>query len=81
MKKCFVMRTNYANAYRVAATDDVVTSCQMLAEGWERITLKEANALCKRERERRRDEPMSAGYASAKIETAYLNADGMIVCA
>lgn len=80
MKKYFIMRSEFSNAYRIASTDDVATSCKMLAEGWERITLKEATALCKRERERRRYESMSAGYASTKIETAYINADGIIVC-
>ncbi|MGM9647126.1 MAG: hypothetical protein ACI3YH_03220 [Eubacteriales bacterium] len=48
MKKYFVNYSDFANAYRVASTDDAATASAMLAEGWERITIKEANDLCNR---------------------------------
>ena len=40
----------------------------------------ERKAVAK-EWDRRRYDTMFAGYASTKIETAYINADGIIVCA
>jgi hypothetical protein len=80
MKNYFVKYGEFANVYTVASADKTNKEVidLLLAEGYERITRKEAEALCRRERERRQWES-NGGYASAEIGEAYINTDGMLV--
>lgn len=65
MKRYYVAWGDFANAYRVIYTE---SADEKPNGAFERITLKEAQRLIRREKERRRDDPSFSGYASAEIE-------------
>ena len=53
---------DFANTYTLGYVDS-----GELPEGWEQITRKEAEALARRERRRREDDPNFGGYADTSI--------------
>lgn len=81
MKNYFVKNGEFANVYTVASVDktnkEVINL--LIAEGYERVTRKEAETLCRRERERRQWDRNFSGYANAEIGEAYINTAGMLV--
>lgn len=66
MKKCYVIRGEFANTYKVYSAENEKTITRLLVAGAERITKKEADALCKVERDRRSWNG-NHGYASDRI--------------
>lgn len=62
MKHYFVKYGDFANTYALRFSEDVKD-----APGWERLTRKEAEALARRERQRRKEDPNFSGYADAEI--------------
>ena len=81
MKHYFVKYGDFANSYHVCCCEstDAEVNVTLRNEGYERITRKEAEALCRRERERRRETPSCARYATAYIQEAYFGVDGWLV--
>lgn len=66
MKKYYVIRGEFANTYKVYSAENKETITRLLEAGAERITKKEADALCKAERDRRSWNG-NYGYASDRI--------------
>ncbi|MBR1708800.1 MAG: hypothetical protein IJ719_08235 [Clostridia bacterium] len=64
MKKYYISRSDFANTYSLVWADETT---KQPAEGWERITRKEAITYCIRERDRRKYDQMFSGYADAYI--------------
>lgn len=67
MKHYYIMRGPFSNVYALRYTVNSEQDAEAVQSGYERITLKKAEALARRERERRKYEPMSSGYADAEI--------------
>ena len=61
MKKYYIRRTDFYNAYSLCWADDAHPIPE--SAGWERITRREAEQLCRVESDRRMWEPASANYA------------------
>ena len=66
MKKYYVVYGNFANVYSLFWADNEKMRKQ-LPEGAEQISRKEAIKMCKEERQRRKEDTNSSGYASAYI--------------
>ena len=66
MKKYYVIRGEFANTYKVYSAENEETIARLSEAGAERITKKEADALCKAERDRRSWNG-NYGYASDRI--------------
>lgn len=60
----YVSRGDFGNVYGLRYTE---SADYPVPAGWERITRKEAEDLARAEARRRKDEPMSSGYADAYI--------------
>lgn len=68
MKKFFYKNTSgFANTYDLVYTETEKEEEKVIAEGYERITRKEAERLCRAERDREQYEPSNSGYASSVI--------------
>ena len=67
LRHYYVKRGAFANQYWLNYTSNSAQDQAAEAEGCERITLKEAQRLCKLECDRRKYEPSSAGYADDRI--------------
>ena len=67
MRKYFVKYGEFANTYSVCYTENESEETQAIERGMERITRKEAERLCARESERRKENPAFSGYASDVI--------------
>ena len=67
MRKYFVKYGDFANTYSICYTENESEEAQALELGMERISRKEAVALCARESTRRKEDPAFAGYASDVI--------------
>ena len=67
MKRYFVMRGQFSNVYALRFAETEAQVAKALKLGYEGITYKEAEAMARRERERRKYEPQSSGYADAEI--------------
>lgn len=67
MKKYYVMQGPFSNVYALRFAQTEEQAAEAVQSGYERITRKKAEALARRERERRKYEPMSSGYADAEI--------------
>ena len=60
---------NFTNEYVLRSVEHGTKQEKFLIDrGWERITRKEAESLCARERDRRRYDRAMSGYAPATIE-------------
>ena len=64
MKRYFVKYGKFRNQYALRYISDPE---RPTPEGWERIHRKEAEALARAERARRKDNPAFSGYADAEI--------------
>lgn len=60
---------DFANMYTIGACEANSEADKMAAQSdeWDRITRKEAEEYCRRERRRRREDQNFSGYASAEI--------------
>lgn len=68
MKKYFYKNTmGFGNTYELAYTETDKEEERALAEGFERITRKEAEQLCRAERDREQYEPSNSGYADSVV--------------
>lgn len=67
MRKYFVKYGDFANTYSVCYTENESEEVQAVKQGMERISRKEAVALCARESTRRKENPAFASYASDVI--------------
>jgi hypothetical protein len=67
MKKYYIKRGEFANMYDVVYAETEAETAQAEAEGYERITRKEAEHLCRAEREREQYDAAFSGYASSEI--------------
>lgn len=67
MRKYFVKYGDFANTYSVCYTENESEEVQAVKQGMERISRKEAVALCARESTRRKEDPAFSGYASDVI--------------
>ena len=68
MKKYFVKHTlDFANTYDLVYTETEAEEALAASEGYERITRKAAEQLCRAERDREQYDPSFAGYASDVI--------------
>ena len=67
MRHYFIMRGGFANVYALRYTETPEQDAEATQAGYERITRKEAEALARRERERRTFDPSFGGYADAQI--------------
>ena len=63
MKRYFVKYGDFRNQYALRYIEGDTAA----PDGWERITRKEAKALAKAERDRRKENPAFSGYADAEI--------------
>lgn len=63
MKKYFVKYGDFGNVYSLRWAEDG----DAIPAGYEQITRKKAEQLARAERRRRKDEPMSSGYADSYI--------------
>lgn len=63
MRKYFVKYGEFRNTYAVCYVENESEEAQAIEQEMERITRKEAEMLCARERERRKENPAFAGYA------------------
>lgn len=70
MKKYYIRRTDFYNAYALCWADDA-HPVPKDAE-WERITRREAEQLCRAESDRRMWEPSSAYYAPDVVRPWWL---------
>lgn len=68
-KQYFVLYGDFANTYALFYAE-TPADVAALPAGAERITYRDAVALCKRERDARRYSPMSSGYADTHIYPA-----------
>ena len=70
MKKYYIKnKRGFANTYLIVYTETKIQDEKAEKEGYERISKIEAEKLCKAEKDRRKYNPMSAGYASVKIKS------------
>ena len=67
MKKYYVMQGPFSNVYALRFTQTEEQAAEAARNGYERITRREAEALARRERQRRKDNPSFSGYADAEI--------------
>lgn len=68
MKKYFILYTrDFSNTYDIVYAETPEQEQQAVAKGYERITRREAERLCRAEMDRRQDDPAFSGYASAEI--------------
>lgn len=67
MKHYYIMRGPFSNVYALRYTETPEQEAEATRAGYERITRKEAEALARRERKRRTNNPSFAGYADAQI--------------
>lgn len=68
MKKYFYKNTmGFSNTYELAYTETEKEEERALVEGFERITRKEAERLCRAERDRVQYEHFNSGYADSVI--------------
>ncbi len=58
---------NFANTYTLAWAETQAQIEQANNEGYEQITRKEAERLCVKEKEQRKDNPSFSGYADTVI--------------
>ena len=66
MKKYYIVRGNFANVYTLFWADGPEMKAK-LPENAEQISRKEAENLCRAEKERRKYDFASSGYASSTI--------------
>ena len=67
MKKYFVEYGEFGNTYDVRYTENTAEEAEAIGQGMERISRKEAEMLCARETERRKEDTAFSGYASDVI--------------
>ena len=68
MRKYYISNClGFANTYRICYAETPEQNALAISQGFERITLKDAIALCRRENERRRYDRSVSGYGSAVI--------------
>lgn len=67
MKRYFIKHGDFANVYDLVYTTSPEDSAKAMAEGYEQITRREAEAKCRAERQRRKDDPSFAYYAPACV--------------
>lgn len=68
MKKYYYKNTEgFSNTYALTYTETAEEDAKVLSEGYERITRKEAERLCKAEREREVYDSAFSGYADSVI--------------
>ena len=68
MNKYYIKYTrDFANTYALVYTETATEEEKAAAEGYQRITRKEAERLCRAERYREQYDPSFAGYASDVI--------------
>ena len=68
MNKYYIKYTkDFANTYALVYTETAAEEEKAAAEGYQRITRKEAERLCRAERAREQYDPSFAGYASSEI--------------
>ena len=68
MRKYYVRYySDFANTYHLRYAETPEQNALAISQGFERITLKDAIALCRRENFRRRYEPSSSGYGASVI--------------
>ena len=70
MKKYYVQFGEFGNVYTLRYAETKEEQQILQEQGYERITLKEAINLAKREKERRQYEPNMSGYADILIYPA-----------
>ena len=73
--KYYVKRGDFRNQYSLVYTNSSISDEHAIADGYERITRKEAERLCVAERRRRKDDPSFAWYADAYIFPYGVDAD------
>lgn len=67
MRKYFVKYGEFRNTYDVCYVENELEEAQAIEQGFERISRKDAEKLCIRESERRKEDPAFSGYASDVI--------------
>ena len=68
MRKYFVKYwANFGNTYNLAYTDTDAQAAEAEANGWERITRKQAESKCADENRARSSDPAFSGYADSLI--------------
>ena len=68
MRKYYVRYySDFANTYHLRYAETPEQNALAISQGFERITLKDAIALCRRENDRRRYDRSVSGYASTCI--------------
>ena len=67
MRKYFVKYGDFRNTYAVCYVENESEEAQAIEQGMERIPRKDAEKLCAREGERRKENPAFSGYASDVI--------------
>ena len=63
MRKYFVKYGEFRNTYDLRYTENIAEEAEAIGQGFERISRKEAEMLCTRESERRKENPAFSGYA------------------
>ena len=66
-KKYFVKYYGFHNCYDLVYTKSEKEAADAVAHGFERISRKEAERLCRMERDRRKYDPAFSGYANDHI--------------
>lgn len=67
MRKYFVKYHGFANVYTLGYAETVEEENQATKRGFDRITRKEAESLCARENQRRKDNPAFSYFADNVI--------------
>lgn len=68
MKKFWKKNTlGFANTYALVYTETTNEEQQALSEGYDRITRKEAESLCRAERDRREHDEAFSGFADSVV--------------
>lgn len=67
MKHYYIKRGEFANVYTLEYTTSAEQDAAAVAAGYERITRREAFALCARERDRRQYDGAFSGFADSQV--------------
>lgn len=75
MKSYWIRHGRFANEYSLVYCDSSILEEQAAADGYERITRREAEQYASSERRRRKENPSFSGYATQYIYPYGVDAD------